>query len=157
MENRNGIKLLTMIIEGLSNAKKTDILYPNINAEGRNVSQFVTDIKRIIKRSILGSDDDPCQWMCPFDMTKKEIGPITMDNVRTRRIVDSMDTLVDFCVVKESRALLWTTALNNYRTAMMLLCKKDNFTNDEVASYQGHADKFFQACGKKMALPITFT
>jgi hypothetical protein len=146
MENRNGIKLLTMVlIEGLSNAKKKDALYPNIGAEGRRVSQFVADVERIMNRSILGSDDDPCQWMCPFDMKKKEIGPITMDNVRTRRIVDSMDSLVDFCVVKESRALLWTTALNNYRTAMVLLRKKDDFANAEVASYQSHADKFFQA------------
>ena len=56
-----------------------------------------------------------------------------------------MDTLVDFCVVKECRASLWMTALNNYRTAMVLLRKKDNFTNDEIASYQSHADRFFQA------------
>lgn len=98
MENRNGIKLLTMVlIEGLSNAKKKS-LYPDVNAAGTRVVRFVSDIERIINTSILGSEDDPCQWMCPFDPKKKEICPITMDNVRTRRIVDSLDTLVDFCV-----------------------------------------------------------
>ena len=40
---------------------------------------------------------------------------------------------------------MWTTALNNYRTTMVLLHKKDDFTNDEIASYQSHADMFFQA------------
>jgi hypothetical protein len=97
MENRNGLKLLTMVlIEGLSNAKKQDGMYLNINAEGRRVSQFVADIECIINRTILGSDDDPCQWMCPFDTKKKEIGPITMDNVRTRKIVDAMDDWSNF-------------------------------------------------------------
>ena len=109
------------------------------------VSQFVADIERIINRTILGSDDDPCQWMCPFDTKKKEIGPITMDNVRTRKIVDAMDTLVKFCVVDQSRASLWGSALHNYRIAMVILCKKDDFTDDEIVSYQSHADKFFQA------------
>jgi hypothetical protein len=126
MENRNGIKLLTMMfIEGLSNAKQGS-LYGDVNAEGTRVSRFVSDIERLINSSILGSEDDPCQWMCPFDSKKKEIGPITMDNVRTRRIVDAMDTLVNFCVVDGERALWWTTALNNYRTAMILLRKRQS-------------------------------
>jgi hypothetical protein len=145
MENRNGIKLLTMvIIEGLSNAKK-QLLYCRVNAEGTRVSRFVSDIKHIINTSILGSEDDPCQWICPFDPKKKEIAPITMDNVRTRRVVDAMDALVEFCVVDKERASLWVTALNNYRIAMVLLRKKDDFTNMEIASYQNHADVFFQA------------
>jgi hypothetical protein len=145
MENRNGIKLLTMVfIEGLSNAKKK-LLYSDVSAEGTRVSRFVADVEGIVNESILGSEDDPCQWMCPFDSKKKEIGPITMDNVRTRRVVDSLDTLVDFCVTDQARALLWTTALNNYRTAMVLLRKREDFTNTEIAVYQSHADKFFQA------------
>jgi hypothetical protein len=73
MENGNGIKLLTMVlIEGLSNAKKKSI-YPDVNAEGTRVAQFVSDVERIINTSILGSEDDPCQWMCPFDTKKKEM------------------------------------------------------------------------------------
>jgi len=43
MENRNGIKILTMVlIEGLSHAKKK-FLYPEINAEGTRVSHFVSE------------------------------------------------------------------------------------------------------------------
>ena len=145
MENRNGIKLMTMvIIEGLSNAKKQS-LYCDVNAEGTRVSRFVSDIESIINTKILGSKDDPCQWMCPFDAKKKEVNPITMDNVRTRRIVDEMDTLVDFCVVDEERSSFWVTALNNYRSAMVLLRQKHDFNNDNIASYQNHADVFFQA------------
>jgi hypothetical protein len=145
MENRNGIKLLTMIfIEGLSNAKKK-LLYVGVNAEGVRVSQFVADVENIVNTSMLGSEDDPCQWTCPFDAKKREICPITMDNVRTRRVVDSLDILVDFCVTDQARAALWMVALNNYRTAMILVRKRDDFTNTEIATYQRHADMFFQA------------
>jgi hypothetical protein len=145
MENRNGIKLLTMaFIEGLSNAKKK-LLYTDVNAEGRRVLQYISDIERIINRSILGTDDDPCQWMCPYDAKKKELGPITMDNVRTRRIVDSLDIVVDLCITDEVRKTLWITALNNYRIAMVLLRKREDFTNAMIATYQQHADKFYQA------------
>ena len=145
MENRNGIKLLTMIIiEGLSNAKKK-LIYSDVNAEGVRVSRFVSDLEDLINTSILGTPDDPCQWICPFDPKKKEVGPITMDNVRTRRVVDSLDVLVDFCVTDPERQLLWTTALNNYQIAMVLVRKREDFTNAEISTYQGHADRFFQA------------
>jgi hypothetical protein len=145
MENRNGIKLLTMVfLEGLLNAKKT-LLYSDINAEGARVLQYISDIERIVNRSILGTDDDPCQWMCPYDANKKELGPITMDNVQTRRIIDSLDTIVDLCVIDECRKTMWTTALNNYRIAMVFLWQRDDFTYTTIATYQVHADKFFQS------------
>jgi hypothetical protein len=124
MENQNGIKMLTMVlIEGLAHAKKK-LLYPEIYAEGTRVSLFVSDIESLINRTILGTKDDPCQWMCPFDAQKKEIGPITMDNVRTRKIIDSLDTIVSFCVPDQGRKSLWTKALENYQMAMVLVWKE---------------------------------
>jgi hypothetical protein len=145
MENRNGIKLLTMVfIEGLSNTKKGDI-FNDVRAEGTRVSLYVAEVERLINRSILGTDDDPCQWTFPYNAQKKEVGPITMDNVRTRRIVDALDVVIDFCVTNEDRKALWTSALNNYRTTMVLLRQREDFTDDMIVSYQSHADKFFQA------------
>ena len=135
MENRNGIKLLTMlIIEGLSNTKEK-FLYTDMNAEGRRVSQYISDIERLINTSILGTDDNPCQWMCPYDANKKELCPITMDNVQTRCVVDLLDTIINVCVTDEVRKTLCTTSLNYYRIAMVLLRKRDNFTNEAIATY----------------------
>lgn len=145
MENRNGIKFLTMaLIEGLSNAKKK-LLYSDVNAEGKRLSQFIADVEGLINTSILGSKEDPCQWMCPYDTNKKELGPITMDNVRTRRVVDMLDAVVDLCMTDIARKSLWTCALNHYRISMVLLRKREDFTNEEIATYQSHADKFYQA------------
>lgn len=99
IEIRNGIKLLTMVlIEGLSKAKKK-LLYSDVSAEGTRVTQFVSDIESIvINKSILGCKDDPCQWMCPFDTKKKEMRPITMDNVRTRRLSTPSILLLTFAL-----------------------------------------------------------
>ena len=58
--------------------------------------------------------------MCPYDANKKELCPITMDNVRTRRVVDSLDSIINVCVTDEVRKTLWTTSLNNYRIAMVI-------------------------------------
>ena len=146
MENRNGIKILSMLlVEGLSNAKKK-LLFTNVKAEGSRVSQFLAYVERTVNQSILGTPHDPCQWMCPFDSKKKELGPITMDNVRTRRIVNALlDKLLPGCVTDEYRKGLWTTAVNSYKSSMDLLRKKDDFDHDEVATYQHHADIFFQS------------
>jgi hypothetical protein len=121
MENRNGIKLLGMaLIEGLSNTKKK-LLYLDVSAEGTRVSRFITDIQNLINTSIIGTNADPCQWVCPFDSRTKEIGPITMDNMRTWHIIDSFDLIIEFCVVDQECKSLWMRAVNNYCTLMVLL------------------------------------
>ncbi len=102
MENRNGIKLLTMIfIEGLLFVKKK-LLYTDTNAEGTRVLQHISDIERIINRSVLGTDKGLCQWMCLYDAEKK-LGLMTIDNVRTHCVIDFFDTIVDLCVIDEGR------------------------------------------------------
>jgi hypothetical protein len=58
-----------------------------------------------------------------------------MDNVRTRRIIDALDILVETCVTDDNRKRLWMIALDNYRISMVLLRKKDDFTNVMVATY----------------------
>lgn len=115
-----------------------------MNAEGRRVSQYISDIEQLINTSILGIVGDPCHWMCPYDANKKELCPITMDNVRTCRVIDSLDTMIDICVTGVQKHCgqphSTTTALQwcSYR-------KRDNFTNETIATYQNHADKFYQA------------
>ena len=55
-----------------------------------------------------------------------------------------LDVVVDICVVDASRKASWIHALDHYRIAMLMLRKKEDFTNEEIASYQFRADKFFQ-------------
>jgi hypothetical protein len=86
-----------------------------------------------------------CQWNCPFHDKAKAVAPITMDNVCTRWIVSSLDELIDISVVDEGWKTLWTRANNNYQSAIVLLHKKEDFTNEQVASFQKQANIFFQS------------
>ena len=141
MESCNDIKLLSMaFIERLSNAKKK-LSYNDINAEGKQVLQFIAEIGRLINTAILGTTDD---WMRPYNAKKKELGPITMDNVRICHVVDGLDINIDLCVIDEDRKSWLSSALNIYRIAMVLLRKRDDFANPMIVSYQNHANLFFQ-------------
>ena len=88
MENRVGLKILTMLlITGLSNARK-HLLYGDELAEGMRIEHFFTDIECILNTKIIGDDMGPSQWQCPrADKDKKEIGTIMLDNNRTRKVV----------------------------------------------------------------------
>ena len=131
MENHNGIKILSMLlVEGISNAKKKLSYTDDVNAEGTRVSGFISDVEDLINKTMLGTNADRCQsWMCPFDFKKKELGPITMYNVRTRRMMHSLDIMVDVCVVDKGRKASWMRALDQYIIAMVFIRKRDDFTN----------------------------
>ena len=59
--DKDRIKLLTMaFIKWLLTAKKR-LLFNDINTEGVRVSLYAAEVERLINRSILGTEDDPCQ------------------------------------------------------------------------------------------------
>jgi hypothetical protein len=124
-ENSMGIKLLTMLlIEGLDNCKK-GLLYPQINALGKKVEQYLLDVQTMINKSILGTKTDPSQWQCKHvDERTKAVAPIIMDNVRMRQIVNALDKLIEIAAKSSEQETLWNETLNNYQTAMILLHKK---------------------------------
>lgn len=35
--------------------------------------KYIADIEQLMNTSILGTDDDPCQWMCPYNSKIKEL------------------------------------------------------------------------------------
>jgi hypothetical protein len=71
-----------------------------------------------------------------YDTTEKKLDPITMDNTCMRKIVDSLEMLIDITVVNANQKILWYSALQNYRIAMVLLRQKHDFTYDQIATFQ---------------------
>ena len=68
MENRVGIKILTMLlVEGLSNVKEKTI-FENIQHEGPRIHTFLNRIAIVTNREILGNDENPSQWKVPYDV-----------------------------------------------------------------------------------------
>jgi hypothetical protein len=144
LENRIGIKILTMlVIEGLSNAKK-GLLYTHITAEGPRVKLFFERIADIVNKQVLGTETNSTEWECATDEKKKEIGTITMDNVRTRAIMARLELLIEECIIKEQDKAKWLACIPKFRDGMLKLRSKDDFDGDAVSAFQKDIDEFFQ-------------
>ena len=144
-ENRMGLKMLTMLlIEGLSNARDHK-LYPNIRSEKTRRELFIKKVEEHINTSILGCPGNPAQWQCTTEDNGKKIGTISLDNNRTRKIVENFEGLIDMCVPEcDSRNRDWKYCLSHYVPAMKMLRRKPEFTNAEILDFQRQADLFFQ-------------
>jgi hypothetical protein len=92
------------------------------------------------RRQVFGDDYHFCAECDKWD----DLTPDAKLRIRTTKIVNHIERLVSLSVIDESRAALWTIAVENYRSAMDLLRQKEDFTNDGIAMFQKHADLFFQ-------------
>jgi hypothetical protein len=145
MENRVGLKILTMLlISGLSNARK-HLLYRDESAEGKRIERFFTDVECILNTKIIGDDMGPSQWQCPRgDKDRKELGTITLDNNRTRKVVNEIELLTQLCLPNADEKSKWNTAIGHYRRGMKKLRCKEDFTHNMVINFQKEIDAFFQ-------------
>jgi len=144
MENRVGIKILTMLmIEGLSNAKKK-VLYTDIQAEGPRVAHFFRRVAAIVNKQVLGTNENLAEWECVTDNKKKEIGTITMDNVLTRAIMARLELLIEECIVDEEDKAKWLACIPKFRDGLVKLRSKEDFDGDAVSAFQKDIDEFYQ-------------
>jgi hypothetical protein len=145
MENRVGLKVLTMLlISGLSNARK-HLLYHDESAEGKRIERFFTDVESILNTMIIGDDMGPSQWQCPRgDKDRKELGTITLDNNRTRKVINEIELLTHLCLPNADEKSKWNKAIGHYRQGMKKLRCKEDFTPDMVIEFQKEIDAFFQ-------------
>jgi len=95
-------------------------MFPDINEEGRHFDTFFHGLNHIVATKILGSVENPSQWECPCDRSRRELGIICLDNNKTRKVVNGMDAVIEFCISSEER-LTWKDCIAQYRNAMVLL------------------------------------
>ena len=94
--------------------------------------------------NILGSELSPAHWKCPTAAKGKEIGTITMDNGKTRKIIDSLELLIDASIVDNAEKTQWKECIPFYRSAVTRLRSKEDFDTEAIVRFQQDADKFFQ-------------
>jgi hypothetical protein len=144
LENRVGIKILTMLfIEGLSNAKKGN-LHNDVRGEGPRTEKFFDRVAAVGNKQVLGAADNSSEWRCATDDKRKEIGTIQMDNVRTRKIMGQLELLVEECIVVEDHKAKWFACIPKFRNGMIKLRSRDDFDDAAVFSFQKDMDEFFQ-------------
>lgn len=102
MENRIGLKILTMLlIEGLQNALR-GTTFAGYATENQRMRAFFLEIERILNTRVWGTEDNPTQWQCPRDETKKELGVLCLDNNKTRKAINNLEILYQFCIVEST-------------------------------------------------------
>jgi len=143
LENQTGIKIFGSVIQrGLSRIINKD-LYSEIDDEGQRFDAFFMAINRIVNTKVFGTPDNPSQWECPCDRTQCELGIICLDNMKTRKIVNSIDLFLDLCIGDAEKRMKWKHSISEYRNAMVLLRKKCDLTNAEIKQFQRHIDSFY--------------
>ena len=151
MENRVGIKILTMLLsEGLAHAKGgTQPSYQQASVKAREHA-FCASVNSIINNTILGSGFNKWQFSVPIEVSKtlgvgNIIGTISIENTKVRELVDNIDLLLTVCLPPEEveRIDKWRVAIRNYSQAMCILRKKEsNYTEGELTSFQRNMDIF---------------
>jgi len=72
-----------------------------------------------------------------------ELGIICLDNTKTRKFVNGIDSFLDFCIVDEQERRKWKHCISEYKNAMLLLHQKCDLTNNDIKKFQQHVDTFY--------------
>ena len=150
MENRMGLKILSMCLKtGLAHAKNDQIPWLKSPSDNKPLTidqrcnQFIQGINYRMQTNVLGSRGFPCYWEVPYDKTK-QISPLTMDNVRMRKVMARFKEMIALCVQVPSDKAKWTEAVQHYRVSAEIVNRKHSLSEKECHEYQKHADEFFQ-------------
>jgi hypothetical protein len=82
--------------------------------------------------------------MPTYDKQEKIIGIICLDNGRTRRIVNSIETVIDVCLSdNDVESIIWKQAITEYQKGFEILRRKQDLSDKEISQLQLHMDKFF--------------
>ena len=144
LENRVGLKSIESILRsGLSNAQKGILDWTTASGVQHRQDQYVQRISRIIGHKILGTAVAPAQWRFPLS-DDGAMGTLSMDNNRTRSIMNSIELLVEESFpnadVNKGRLL---RCFPKYRAAMVLLRKNTDLDKEEIQTFQCLIDGWF--------------
>ncbi|KAI2505590.1 hypothetical protein MHU86_8832 [Fragilaria crotonensis] len=145
LENRVGLKSIESILRsGLSNSQKGILDWTTGGAKHRQ-DQYVHRISNIIGSQILGTVVAPAQWRFPLSDDGVSMGTLSMDNNRTRSIMNSIELLIEvsFPNAPDINRLRLLRCFPKYRAAMALLRKNTDLNEDEIATFQCLVDGWF--------------
>jgi hypothetical protein len=150
MENRVGIKMITMLlIRGLSNVKER-VLYSQEGSVNKRIEMYIADVTKIVSTKMLGDEQGPAQWNFPYNPETKEIGALCIENGKMRKVLERLELIVDISFntdiadAEQYDPIKWKAALPLIRSAMVKVRSRKEFTNDMIGSFQADVDEFFQ-------------
>ena len=144
LENRVGLKFFTRLLRiGLDNVKEGVILGTDAG-ENIRIQGYLNQIQDICNTSVWGSEERPVRWTCPYDTATKKITTICLDNVRTRKVINALESLVDVSIPAGDGRDLWKKTLALYREALLLLLIREDLSDEQIYDFQWKIDQFAQ-------------
>ena len=144
LKNRIGLKSIESILRsGISNARKGVLDWTVTTSINGRQDEYVERITTILRNEILGTVLAPSQWRFPLN-EEGMMGTLSMDNNRTRLVMNMIELLIveSFPTTDVKRDLL-LQCFPHYRAAVIILRKKTDATDDEIAAFQSHVDAWF--------------
>jgi hypothetical protein len=81
----------------------------------------------IVIQKLIGTDENPGQWKCPYSETSREIGIVKLNNVKTRKkCIRLLDLLIKVCSSDHDKAALWIQAVTLYSSAIEVARKRED-------------------------------
>ena len=144
---------MTMIfIEGLSNYQGCK--FPElaeVTSEAKREDIYIAKVQKLVCGSILGSYGNEAQWSLPVEKQRnaedggRKIGTINMENYKVRKVIESIDSLIDISIPDEDIKQELKKSIGHYKSLMLILRKKgENYTEEEFKKFQEHSLIFFQ-------------
>ena len=146
LENRVGLKSIESILRsGLSNARQGTLDWIVATSINRCQEEYVERITTIMCTEILGTTTAPSQWRFPLTEEGTIMGTLSMDNNRTRLVMNAIELLIaeSFPAVHTKKDLL-LRCFPRYRAAICILRKSTDATEEEIATFQDHIDAWFR-------------
>ena len=112
----------------------------------RSLKRFARNVNHIVNTRISGTVSRPKQWKVPINDSGDSVVKVSLSNKKTRTFVDNLDFLVEQIFSSpenEERKRIWKELLQNYREAMIILRQQQEYTDDDIKTFQTKIDDFF--------------
>jgi len=117
---------------------------------GRVQQEFVCRIEEYVKGTVLAKKNGtPGYWKMPVEKSAND-GPllkmtgVSFKKAHARAFLTHIDGIIDICVQDENDRNILKTSLACYKSAIALLGKKTNYTDEEVDEFQNHIDSWYR-------------
>jgi len=145
LENRVGEKLITVLLamgaERFQRQRGT-----------KSLKRYVSSIQHLVNNRILGSIARPKQWKVPLNEAGDSVNKVTFSNQKTRLFVDNIFDLIDYIFLRDEDAELrniWRKMITDYRDALIILRQREEYTDQDIETFQAKMDDFFVAYVEK--------
>jgi hypothetical protein len=144
LENRVGLKSIESILRsGMSNAMQGKLAWTTSSGVKKRQEEYINRITNIVQTRILGTFIAPSQWRFPLT-EDGQMGTLSMDNNRTRSTINQIEALIDVSFPDDNpNKFKLLNCFPRYRAALVILRKKTDYTDEEIASFQEHIDAWF--------------